>query len=143
MFPSTMLTDDKRRKTIDRYPNIESLQYQPSDTISSAARKMNKYQTKQDMSLKRLQYLLSGVFRPLDVLGLEISQDVNNENFQRYLHMLKDCIILLLNVSAQINDMRNNIAFQAINSSFSSAATTNNTTCLFTRRFSIPLNFFG
>jgi hypothetical protein len=86
-----MLTDVERRKTIDQCPNIESLQYQPPDTIPSAARNMNRYQTKQDMSLKRLQYLLPGVFRPLDVLGLEISQDVNNENIQRYLHMLKDC----------------------------------------------------
>jgi hypothetical protein len=57
---------------------------------------MNKYQIKQDMSLKRLQYLLSGVFRPLDVLGLEISQDINNENIQRYLHMLKDCRTLVV-----------------------------------------------
>jgi hypothetical protein len=41
--------------------------------------------------------------------------------------MIKDCRTLLLNISAQINDMGNNIAFQAINPSFSSAATTNNT----------------
>jgi hypothetical protein len=39
LFPGTMLTDDERRKTIDQYPNIESLQYQPPDTIPSAARK--------------------------------------------------------------------------------------------------------
>ncbi|KAG2214768.1 hypothetical protein INT45_002195 [Circinella minor] len=123
LFPTTMLTDDERRKTIDQYPNIDNLQYQPPDTIPTAARKINKYQVKQDMSLKRLQYLLSGVFRPLDVLGLEISQDTNNANIQRYLHMLKDCRELLLNVSAQINDMRNNIAFQAINPSFSSSLT--------------------
>ncbi|KAG2227004.1 hypothetical protein INT45_006411 [Circinella minor] len=87
---------------------------------------MNKYQAKQDMSsLKRLQYLLSGVFRPLDVLGLELSQvEVNNVNIKRYLHMLKeDSRELLLNVSVQINDMRNNIAFQAINASFSSSST--------------------
>jgi hypothetical protein len=87
LFPTTMLTDDERRKTIDQYPNIENLHYQPPDTIPSAARRMNKYQSKQDMSLKRLQYLLSGVFRPSDVLGLEISQDVNNDNVQRYLHI--------------------------------------------------------
>ncbi|KAI7895717.1 uncharacterized protein EV154DRAFT_494695 [Mucor mucedo] len=127
LFPTTMLTDDERRKLIDQYPNIEQLQYQPPDTIPSAARKMNKYQSKQDMSLKRLQYLLSGVFRPLDVLGLEVSQDTNNENIQRYLHMLKDCRSLLLNVSAQINDMRNNIAFQSINPSFSSSASPSKT----------------
>jgi hypothetical protein len=78
------------------------------------------------MSFKRLQHLPSGFFRPLDILGLEISQDVNNDNVQHYLHMLKDCRTLLLNVSAQINDMRNNIAFQATNLSFSSNASANN-----------------
>jgi hypothetical protein len=93
-------------------PTSKVFSTSPPDTIPSAARKMNKYQAKQDMSLKRLQYLLSGVFRPLDVLGLEISQNINNENIQRYLHMLKDCRALLFNVPVQINDMRNNIAFK-------------------------------
>ncbi|KAG2234670.1 hypothetical protein INT48_005822 [Thamnidium elegans] len=128
LFPTTMLTDDERRKTIDTYPSIDNLNYQPPDTIPMASRKMNKYQTKQDMSLKRLQYMLSGVFRPLDVLGLEISRDATNDNVQRYLLMLKDCRTLLLNVSAQINDMRNNIAFQAINPSFTSTNSANNHT---------------
>ncbi|KAG1143009.1 hypothetical protein G6F37_008386 [Rhizopus arrhizus] len=68
LFPTTMLNDDKRRKTIDRYPNVENLQYQILDTIPSASRKMNKYQSKQNMPLKRLQYLLSGVF----CLGKEV-----------------------------------------------------------------------
>lgn len=87
---------------------------------------MSRYQSKQDMSLKRLQYLLSGDFRLLDVLGLEISQDVNNDNVRRYLHMLKDCQTLFLNALAQTNDMRNNVAFQTINSSFSFNASANN-----------------
>ncbi|EIE84222.1 hypothetical protein RO3G_08932 [Rhizopus delemar RA 99-880] len=78
------------------------------------------------MSLKRLQYLLSGDFRLLDVLGLEISQDVNNDNVRRYLHMLKDCQTLFLNALAQTNDMRNNVAFQTINPSFSFNASANN-----------------
>ncbi|KAI9271650.1 hypothetical protein BDA99DRAFT_545887 [Phascolomyces articulosus] len=126
LFPTKMLTDEERKKLIDQYPNIDNLHYQTPDTIPTAARKMNKYQTKQDMSFKRLQYLLSGIFRPLDVLGLEISQEVNNPNVQRYLYMLKDCRALLLNVSAQINDMRNNIAFQAINPYFSTSNIANN-----------------
>ncbi|KAI7860384.1 hypothetical protein BDC45DRAFT_431167, partial [Circinella umbellata] len=74
LFPTTMLTNDECCKTIDQYPNIDNFQYQPPDTIPI----LNK------ICLKRLQYLLSGVFRPLDVLGLEISQDVNNVNIQHY-----------------------------------------------------------
>ncbi|KAG2229458.1 hypothetical protein INT48_003145, partial [Thamnidium elegans] len=80
---------DERKKTIERYP--------PVDTVPVAARKTNRYQTKQDMSLKKLHYLISGVFRPLDVLGLEISKDDNQDNAQRYLYMLADCRSLLLN----------------------------------------------
>jgi hypothetical protein len=70
---------------------------------------------------------LSGVFRPLDVLGLELSKEVNNENIQRYLYMLRDSRQLLLSVSAQINDMRTNIAFQAVNPNFSSPASKDST----------------
>ena len=63
LFPTTMRLDDERREVID--------QYQLPDTISSAAHKMNKYQSKKDMSLKRLQYLFSDVFWSLNVLGYE------------------------------------------------------------------------
>ncbi|KAI9338901.1 hypothetical protein BD770DRAFT_400542 [Pilaira anomala] len=118
IFTSPAITDEERKKTIERYPPIENLHYQPPDTVPVAARKMNRFQAKQDMSLKKLQYLLSGIFRPLDVLGLEISKDSNHDNAQRYLYMLADCRILLKNVATQINDLRNNIAFQAINPNF-------------------------
>ncbi|KAG2227005.1 hypothetical protein INT45_006412 [Circinella minor] len=37
IVPTTMLTGDERRKFIDQYPNIESLQYQPPDMILTAA----------------------------------------------------------------------------------------------------------
>ncbi|CAO3693379.1 unnamed protein product [Rhizopus microsporus] len=57
------------------------------------------------MALKRLQYLISGIFRPLDILGHEISLDNENANIQRYLTILADCRTLLLNLSSQVNDM--------------------------------------
>ncbi|KAG2230484.1 hypothetical protein INT48_003002 [Thamnidium elegans] len=106
LFTSSILTDDERKKTIERYPPVENLHYQPSDTVPVAARKMNRYQTKQDISLKKLQYLVSGVFRPFDVLDLEISKDDNQDNAQRYLYMLADCRSLLLNAATQINELR-------------------------------------
>ncbi|KAI7873163.1 uncharacterized protein EV154DRAFT_431167, partial [Mucor mucedo] len=129
LFPDTTMRDEERRLLIDKYPGIETVQYQPPESIPSAARRMNKYQAKQDMSLKRLQYLISGVFRPLDVLGLELSLETQNQNVQRYLEMLSDCRSLLLNVSANVNDLRNKIAFQAINPSFTTtnASSTNYT----------------
>ncbi|KAI8053540.1 hypothetical protein BDF21DRAFT_403996 [Thamnidium elegans] len=106
LFTSSILTDDERKKTIERYPPVENLHYQPSDTVPVAARKMNRYQTKQDISLKKLQYLVSGVFRPFDVLDLEISKDDNQDNAQRYLYMLADCRSLLLNAATQINELQ-------------------------------------
>lgn len=128
LFTEPLLTDEVRRQTIDKYPGIEGIQYQPPDTLPMTAKKMKPHQSKQDMSLKRPQYLISGIFRPMDVLGLEISKDVNNENVQRYLYMLRDCRNLLLNVSSQLTDMRNNLAIQSINPSFSSSTSTNNYT---------------
>ncbi|CAO3642050.1 unnamed protein product [Cunninghamella echinulata] len=103
---------------------IDALQYQPPDTIPEAARKMNKSQSRQDMSLKRLQYLLSGVVRPLDVLSHEISEDIDNDKSQRCLNILNDCRELLIDLSSNINNLRNNIALQSINPSFHVTANT-------------------
>jgi hypothetical protein len=134
LFPSVMMSNEEGRKLIDRYPNLEGTQYQPPDTIPLASRKMKPHQSKQDISLKRLQYLISGVFRPMDVLGLEISKDASNKNVQRYLLMLRDCRQLLLNVSAQVNKMRNNLAVQAINPTFTSSIFNNN-------NYTMPFNY--
>ena len=101
---------------------MENVQYQPLDTIPDAAHRMKPSQTKQDMALKRLQYLISGIFRPLDILGHEISLDNENANIQRYLTILADCRTLLLNLSSQVNDMRNTLGFQTINPTFKSTA---------------------
>ncbi|KAI8974981.1 hypothetical protein BDB01DRAFT_380531 [Pilobolus umbonatus] len=54
LFPSTVMSEDERRKMIEKYPNIEGVQYQPPDTIPLASKRMNRSQSKEDMSLKRL-----------------------------------------------------------------------------------------
>ncbi|KAI9487494.1 MAG: hypothetical protein EXX96DRAFT_81736 [Benjaminiella poitrasii] len=97
--------------------------------IPNAARKMSKSQRKQDTSFKHLQYLVSGLFRPLNILGHKLSLNVNNTHLQRYLPMLADCRLLLLNLSSQINQMRTNLAFHSINPSFSN--TTSKSTSFF------------
>ncbi|KAI9470859.1 MAG: hypothetical protein EXX96DRAFT_585973 [Benjaminiella poitrasii] len=56
-----------------------------------------------DASLKRLQYLVYGIFRPLDILGHEIILDAENTAAQRYMEILLDCRLLLLNLSSQTN----------------------------------------
>lgn len=127
LFNNPPLTDDERKLLIERYPGMKDTDYQPPDTIPLAARSMKSNQTKQDRSLKRLQYLTSGTFRPLDVLALEISQDNSNPNVQRYLRMLANCRLLLLNLSPEMTEMRKYIAFQAINPRFSSTSISSNT----------------
>ncbi|KAI8354687.1 hypothetical protein BD560DRAFT_336184, partial [Blakeslea trispora] len=121
LFTSTSLTDDEKSSIVERYPPIDKVQYQPPSTLPIAAKNMSKYQSKQDMALKRLQYVVSGVSRPLNVLELEISKASDDTHVQQYLYMLANCRTLLLNVSAQVNDMRNNLAFQSVNPSFQSA----------------------
>ncbi|CEI99238.1 hypothetical protein RMCBS344292_13330 [Rhizopus microsporus] len=108
------LSGDQRAKIIERYPTMESVQYQPPNTIPDAAHCMKSPQTKQDMALKRLQYLIPGIFRPLDILGHEISLDNENANIQRYLTILADCRTLLLNLSSQVNDMLDNCSNQKL-----------------------------
>ncbi|KAI8875124.1 hypothetical protein K501DRAFT_280672 [Backusella circina FSU 941] len=114
-----LILEDQKGRIIEQYPNLDNVQYQPPAAVPAANRMMAPHQSKLDKSLKHLQYLLSGVVRPIDVLGLEISHDDNTTNIQRYLHVLADCHTLLLNISSEINALRNDIAFKAINPSYS------------------------
>ncbi|KAI8969356.1 hypothetical protein BDB01DRAFT_856087 [Pilobolus umbonatus] len=115
LFTTNTLTDDKRKAIIEQYPGQKDMDYQPPDTVPLAARAIKPHR-----SLKRLQYLASATFRPLDVLALELSNDNTNPNVQRYLHMLNDCRSLLLNLTSEMTEMRKTLAFQAINPRFSS-----------------------
>ena len=72
LFNSTTLTDDERGSIIDTYPPMSDTNYQPPQTMPGSRRKMNKGQAQEDTTLRNLQYLISGVFRPLDILGSEI-----------------------------------------------------------------------
>lgn len=110
MFLSTPLTEDEHKKAIGRYPPITNLQYQPPDTIPIKINKMIKFQSKQAMSLKRLQYLVLGIFRPMDDLASELIKDKDSENFKHYLYMLVELRLLLRNIFAQMNELRTNIA---------------------------------
>ncbi|KAI9469122.1 MAG: hypothetical protein EXX96DRAFT_590514 [Benjaminiella poitrasii] len=101
---------------------MEHVTYQLPDMIPVAAHNIQRTQQKQDASLKRLQYLVSGIFRPLDILGYEISLEAENAAAQRYMEILLDCHLLLLNLPTQVNQMRTNLAFQAINPAFYNTA---------------------
>ncbi|KAG1135733.1 hypothetical protein G6F37_012841 [Rhizopus arrhizus] len=115
-----ILPDDERRELIEAYPALRNIEYKPPSTLPTAHRCMNKAQQLEDSSLRDLQYLLSGVFRPLDVLGNEMLQSTNvpSEALERHLGILNHARTLLINACATITHNRNKIAMRAVNPRF-------------------------
>lgn len=85
---------------------------------------MNKTQQLEDSSLRDLQYFLSGVFRPLDILGNELLQSTNvpPESLGRHLDILNHARTLLINACATVTYNRNKIALRAVNPRFTAPA---------------------
>lgn len=74
----------------------------------------------EDSSLKQLQYSLSAVYRPLDVLCHElVSSESGNPNLERHCTMLGNVYKLLLHAGSSMTHIQNNIALHAVNPSFS------------------------
>ncbi|KAG1060743.1 hypothetical protein G6F41_012667 [Rhizopus arrhizus] len=119
-----ILTDDERRELIEAYPALRNVEYKPPSTLPTAHRCMNKAQQLEDSSLRDLQYLLSGVFRPLDVLGNEMLQSTNapSEALERHLGILNHARTLLISACATITHNRNKIAMRAVNPRFTAPA---------------------
>lgn len=72
LHTSPVLSDSERKAIIESYPPIAHLDYKAPATIPTSECLMNKGQRYEDNSLKQLQYLLSDVFRPLDILSHEL-----------------------------------------------------------------------
>ncbi|GAN11891.1 hypothetical protein MAM1_1210d11514 [Mucor ambiguus] len=67
------MPDSERKAIIESYPPpMAHLNYRAPVTIPSTERLMNRGQKYEDSALKQLQYLLSAVFRPLDILTKEV-----------------------------------------------------------------------
>ncbi|KAG1318510.1 hypothetical protein G6F62_012319 [Rhizopus arrhizus] len=106
--------DSERKTIIESDPPMAHLEYKAPVTIPTAERLMNKGQRYEDRSLKHLQYLLSTVFRPLDILSHElVSSESSNPNLKRYCTMLRDIRKLLLHVCSAMTQARNNITLRA------------------------------
>ena len=118
LFVGTPLTDKQRASLIDLYPPIAALDYRPPDAVPAAYGHMNESQRSHDASLKSIQYLLSAVFRPLDLLGHQLLTARETNDIQHSLKILHDARALLLNVSNSVNTYRNGIAIKAVNKSF-------------------------
>ncbi|CEP07627.1 hypothetical protein [Parasitella parasitica] len=99
----------------------DSEQYKTPAIIPKAERLMNKGQRYAGNNLnKHLQYLLSAVFCPLDILSHElVFSESNNPNLERYCTMLSDVRKLLLYTCAAMTQFCKNIALRAVKPSFS------------------------
>ncbi|CAO3622033.1 unnamed protein product [Mucor hiemalis] len=117
LFRSTPLEDKERKLLIESYPPIDGLDYQPPEAIPSAYTAMSDYQRSYDGSLKSSQYLLSAVFRPLDVLTRELLLDEVPQS-TKYCRMIYDIRSLLLHANSTLNHYRTNLAYKAINRDF-------------------------
>ena len=119
LFNTEVLSDEARGDLIDKYPPIRQLNYQPPLTMPEAKHRLNTSQAKEDATLKHIQYLLSGAFRPLDILASEIcTNEIHNDQSQRFIEIIKDLRSLMLNVNASISSSRTDIAFRAVNPNF-------------------------
>ncbi|CEP08765.1 hypothetical protein [Parasitella parasitica] len=111
MHTSEPLSDSERKTIIESYPPLAHLDYKAPATIPTAERAMNKSQRYEDNCLKQLQYQLSAVYRPFDILSHEsTTSEAGNPNLERYCTMLRDVRKLPLHVGASITNSRNNIA---------------------------------
>ncbi|KAG1324710.1 hypothetical protein G6F62_008942 [Rhizopus arrhizus] len=72
LFVGTPLTDKQLASLIDLYPPNAVLDYRPPDAVTAAYGHMNESQRSHDASLKSIQYLLSAVFRSLNLLGHQL-----------------------------------------------------------------------
>lgn len=118
LFVGTPLTDKQRASIIDLYPPITNLDYRPPDAVPIAYGRMNDAQRSHDASLKSIQYLLSAVFRPLDILAHQLIQAPETTDIEQRLKTLYDARALLMNFSNSVNTFRNSIAIRAVNKSF-------------------------
>lgn len=118
LFTSSPLLDGERKKLIESYPPIDGLDYQPPDAVPQAYRLMNDQQRSQDGSLKSTQYLISAIFRPLDVLTHELINNEGLEASEKYLKMINDIRSLLLHANSTVTQYRTGLAYKTVNNEF-------------------------
>ncbi|KAI9496843.1 hypothetical protein BDB00DRAFT_889729 [Zychaea mexicana] len=116
IFTST-LADEERKTIIERYPPIRTLKYSPPAAVPQADRLFKPGQKAEDAMLRQLQYTLSAVLRPLDVLGHTLLPILPNEHINRVFATINDVHTLVLHTASTINNQRNQLALRAIHPS--------------------------
>ncbi|KAG0172929.1 hypothetical protein DFQ29_008186, partial [Apophysomyces sp. BC1021] len=95
---SQVLSDDQKKSIIELYPPLQTL-------------------------LKNIQYQLSAVFRPLDVLANELYSILPPGHATRIFTILRDTRTLLMHANGTTNQARDSLALRAINPSFTVSPT--------------------
>lgn len=122
LHTSPLMDEDQRKKLIESYPGISGLDYKAPATLPIAEKKMNRGQQHEDRSLRNFQYLLSAIFRPLDIFAHELATtERENPNLERYFAIIADIRNLLLHACSSLTQARNDIAFRAFNPGFTAS----------------------
>ncbi|KAI9033823.1 hypothetical protein CLU79DRAFT_725628, partial [Phycomyces nitens] len=111
---TTLMDTEERKKLIDSYPPIQNMVYTPPATLPLAQSHFKPHQTREDTTLRNLQYSLSAAFRPLDILAHAILISPPEDQAVNTLDVRK----LMVHTSATINQSRNALAVQSINPKF-------------------------
>ncbi|KAI8141141.1 hypothetical protein BJV82DRAFT_519106, partial [Fennellomyces sp. T-0311] len=103
---------------IKKYPPIRSLKYAPPAAIPQAERLFCPGQKAEDTMLRQLQYALSGIICPLDVLEHMLLPLLPSDHRDRIFLTIHDICTLILNTAGMVNYQRNQLALRAINPGF-------------------------
>ncbi|KAG2222166.1 hypothetical protein INT45_007183 [Circinella minor] len=124
---SHQLSDDQKKSLINNYPVIQGIRFTaPQAILTAASSQFNRAQSREDSTLRHLQYQLSVVFCPFDILANELLQILPQDQLVCFFIILRDTRTLLIHANSSINQARNHLALRAINPSFS--VTNNNST---------------
>lgn len=122
LFDST-LSNDEKQVIFDRYPPVSRLRYAPPETLPIADQRFNKAQKSQDQTLRQIQYGLSGILRPLDVLGYVLHQSLPQDQLDRVFAILHDLRLLVLHNCGMVNSARNQLALRVVNLTYKMPST--------------------
>jgi hypothetical protein len=117
------LSEEERKAIIEMYPPIRGLSYTPPAALEPPGSKASNGQRREDGCLRSLQYLISGILRPLDVLAHVCFTELPEEQAVRVLTMLNHTRTLVLNAYATANTSRNEVAMRAVNPAYSLPST--------------------
>ncbi|KAI9261608.1 hypothetical protein BDA99DRAFT_560467 [Phascolomyces articulosus] len=97
-----------------KQPSLFDNMLADKESLPDAAKYFNKGQSAEDTKLHNLQYTLSAVLRPLDVLGHMLLPILLPDQIERIYSTINDIHTLLLHTAGTMNEHRNQLALRAV-----------------------------